>query len=591
MARRSWDTYVSAMAVRNRDIAGILNEVADLLDIQDANSFRVRSYRNAARTVDDLEEQVADLVERGEDLSSLPDVGGSIASKLEEIVHTGRLEQLDELRSQMDADVTELLDIQNLGPAGARKLFTELGVTDAEGVVRAAEEGRIAELDGFGEKTQEQLLRDARRYLERGSRERLPLGEADDVVAPLLEYLDSCSSIDRAVAAGSYRRRKETIGDLDIVAVCDDRSAAMDEFVDYERVESVVSHGTTRSTVVLSSGLHVDLRAVGEESFGAALYYFTGSKQHNIATRRIAQDRALKINEYGVFDGDEQIAGATEESVFETIDLPYIVPELREDRGEVEAAQQDALPALIGLDDIRGDLHMHSTATDGKNTIGEMAEAAAERGYEYIAITDHSKRVSMANGLDADALENQLDEIARVNEEVGGIRVFTGIEVDILKDGSLDLSDEVLARLDVVIASVHYDREMSEAKMTDRIVAAVTGHPVSCVGHPTGRMIGVRDAYPVDLGALFEAAVDAGVAVELNANPERLDLTDQACRVAADAGVTLSIGTDAHSTGNLGFMRYGVDTARRGWVEASSVINTRSADEVARMLAPGGAHA
>lgn len=580
--------YVSAMAVRNRDIVAILNEVADLLDISDANSFRVRSYRSAARTVDDLDEQVADLVGRGEDLTTLPDVGGSIASKLEEIVETGGLAQLEALRSEMDADVTELLDIQNVGPAGARKLFSELGVTDAEGVVRAAEEGRIAGLEGFGEKTQEQLLRDARRYLERGSRGRLPLGEADDVVAPLLDYLESQPAVDRAVAAGSYRRRKETIGDLDIVAVCDDREAAMDAFVDYGRVESVVSHGTTRSTVVLVSGLHVDLRAVGEESYGAALYYFTGSKQHNIATRRIAQDRGLKINEYGVFDGDEQVAGATEESVFETIGLPCIVPELREDRGEVEAAREDRLPSLVRLGDIRGDLHMHSTATDGKNSSREMAQAAAERGYEYIAITDHSKRVSMANGLDVDRLEEQIDEVGRINDEIDGVRVFTGIEVDILRDGTLDLPDEVLARLDVVVASVHYDRDMSESAMTDRIVTAITRHPVSCVGHPTGRMIGVRDAYPLDFGALCEAAADSGVALELNANPERLDLNDQACRFAVDAGVMLSIGTDAHSAGNLAFMTYGVDTARRGWVEADNVVNTRGADEVARSLAPGG---
>ncbi|MFW6290875.1 MAG: DNA polymerase/3'-5' exonuclease PolX [Spirochaetota bacterium] len=576
------------MAVRNRDIAGILNEVADLLDIKGANSFRVRSYRSAARTVEDLDEQVADLVERGSDLSSLPDVGDSIAGKLEQIVRTGRLEQLEELRSEMDADVTELLDIPNIGPAGARKLFTELGVTDAEGVVRAAEAGKIAELDGFGETTQEHLLRDARRFLERGTRERLPLGEADDVVTPLLDYLNESASVKRAVAAGSYRRRKETIGDLDIVAVCDDRSAAMDAFVDYERVESVVSHGSTRSTVVLTSGLHVDLRAVGEESYGAALYYFTGSKQHNIATRRIAQDRGLKINEYGVFDGDDHVAGGTEESVFDAIDLPYIVPELREDRGEVEAAREDGLPDLIRLGDIRGDLHMHSTATDGKNSIREMAEAAARLGYEYIAITDHSKRVSMANGLDVERLERQIDEIERVNGEVDGIRIFSGIEVDILKDGSLDLPDEVLARLDVVVASVHYDRDMSETEMTDRIVTAITDHPVSCVGHPTGRMIGVRDPYPLDLGTLFEAAVETGVALELNANPERLDLNDQACRSAVEAGASLAIGTDAHSTANLGFMRYGVDTARRGWVEASRVLNTLSADDVAHALSPGG---
>ncbi|MFP4114143.1 MAG: DNA polymerase/3'-5' exonuclease PolX [Spirochaetales bacterium] len=574
------------MSVRNRDIVAILNEVADLLDIQDANSFRVRSYRNAARTVDNLDEEVAALVEQGEDLSSLPDVGTSIAEKLEEIAKTGKLEQLEELRRKMGDDVTELLRIRNVGPAGARKLHDELGVSDAEGVVRAAEEGKIAEIDGFGEKTQEQLHEEAKRYLEGGARDRIPLGEADEVVEPLLDYLNGQQSIDRAVAAGSYRRRKETIGDLDVVAVCDDQDAAMDALVKYDRVESVVSRGSTRSTVVLASGLHVDLRAVGPESFGAALYYFTGSKEHNIATRRIAQERDLKINEYGVFRGDERIAGETEESVFETIDLAVVAPELRENRGEIEAAAEGRLPDLIELGDIRGDLHTHSTATDGQSTIREMARAGADRGYEYIAITDHSQRVTMANGLDPERLKDQMKEVDELLDEIDDIRVLSGIEVDILADGTLDLPDELLSELDVVVASVHYERDMSESKMTDRIVAAITKHPVSILGHPTGRMIGAREPYDVNLVAVADAAADAGVALELNANPERLDLSDVACRAAIEAGAKLVISTDSHSTGNLSFMRYGVDTARRGWVEAKDVLNTRPWSEIASTLKP-----
>ncbi|MFW5716560.1 MAG: DNA polymerase/3'-5' exonuclease PolX [Spirochaetota bacterium] len=574
------------MSVRNRDIVAILNEVADLLDIQDANSFRVRSYRNAARTVDNLDEEVAALVEQGEDLSSLPDVGTSIAEKLEEIAKTGKLEQLEELRRKMGDDVTELLRIRNVGPAGARKLHDELGVSDAEGVVRAAEEGKIAEIDGFGEKTQEQLHEEAKRYLEGGARDRIPLGEADEVVEPLLDYLNGQQSIDRAVAAGSYRRRKETIGDLDVVAVCDDQDAAMDALVKYDRVESVVSRGSTRSTVVLASGLHVDLRAVGPESFGAALYYFTGSKEHNIATRRIAQERDLKINEYGVFRGDERIAGETEESVFETIDLAVVAPELRENRGEIEAAAEGRLPDLIELGDIRGDLHTHSTATDGQSTIREMARAGADRGYEYIAITDHSQRVTMANGFDPERLKDQMKEVDELLDEIDDIRVLSGIEVDILADGTLDLPDELLSELDVVVASVHYERDMSESKMTDRIVAAITKHPVSILGHPTGRMIGAREPYDVNLVAVADAAADAGVALELNANPERLDLSDVACRAAIEAGAKLVISTDSHSTGNLSFMRYGVDTARRGWVEAKDVLNTRPWSEIASTLKP-----
>ncbi len=575
------------MAVRNRDIVAILNEIADLLAIKDANSFRVRSYRSAARTVEGLDEEVADLVDEGRDLTALPDIGESIADKLEEIVRTGGLAQRDELQEELDEHVTELLRIQNIGPAGARKLYEALGITDAEGVIRAAEEGRIAELDGFGKKTQEQLLADARRFLESGSRERLPLGHADDIVGPLLDYLNAHDSIRRAVAAGSYRRRKETIGDLDIVAVCDDQDTAMDAFVEYERVESVISHGSTRSTVVLRSGLHVDLRAVGEESFGSALYYFTGSKEHNIATRRLAQDQDLKINEYGVHRGDEQIAGETEESVFSSIGLPFIPPELRENRGEVESAREGKLPSLIELGDIRGDLHMHSNATDGKNTIAEMADAAAEMGYDYIAITDHSKRVTMANGLDDDAVEEQQHEVERVNSDRDDIVVLSGIEVDILKDGTLDLADETLERLDVVVASVHYDRAMSESQMTDRVIRAITNHPVTIIGHPTGRMIGERDPYKINLREIAEAAAEAGVVLELNANPERLDLNDQAVRAAVEAGASIAIGTDAHDTGNLSFMRYGVDTARRGWVEPASVINTRSLSELRKALRRG----
>ncbi|MFW5688606.1 MAG: DNA polymerase/3'-5' exonuclease PolX [Spirochaetota bacterium] len=575
------------MDVRNGDIVEILTEVADLLDIEGANSFRVRSYRNAARTVEGLDRPVTELVEAGEDLSSLPGIGESIAEKLEEIVTTGHLEQLDELRDETDRGVTELLDIQNVGPATARKLNRELDVTTPEGVVEAAEAGEIARLDGFGERSQTQLRDDATRYIERGTRERLPLGDADEVVVPLLDYLNDQPSISRAVAAGSYRRRKETIGDLDIVAVCSDAEAAMDALTGYERVAEIVSRGSTRSTVALSSGLHVDLRAVGEESFGAALHYFTGSKEHNIATRTIAQERGLKINEYGVFDGDDQVAGETEESVFKLIDLAFVAPELREDRGEVEAAQRDELPVLIETDDIRGDLHTHSTATDGTNSIREMARAAAERGYEYIAITDHSKRVTMANGLDAEGLRAQVEEIRAIDEELDEIRVLAGIEVDVMPDGSLDLPDELLSELDVVVASVHYDRDMTESRMTDRLISAITKHPVSIVGHPLGRMIGSRDPYPVDLPALCDAAADVGVCLELNANPERLDLPDEAARLAISRGVLLAISTDAHSTGSLSMMRYGVDTARRGWVEPGHVVNTRPLGSLLDTLEPG----
>jgi DNA polymerase (family X) len=569
---------------RNRDIVSILNEVADLLGIQGANSFRVRSYRNAARTVGDLDQEVSDLVENGDDLSELPDIGGSIADKLKEIVETGRLAQLDELKEEMDEDVTELLQIENLGPARAGTLYRELGISNARGVLEAAENGRIAELEGFGEKTQKQLAEDARRYVESGTRDRILLGETDALVEPLLEYLNDRKSIDRAVAAGSYRRRKETIGDLDIVAVCGDPDRAMEDFVAYDRVEKVVSQGSKKSTVILASGLQVDLRAVAEESFGSALYYFTGSKEHNIATRRIAQDRGLKINEYGVHEGDKQIAGKTEEEVFGTIDLAYIPPELRENRGEIEAAQKDELPNLLNLDDIRGDIHMHTTATDGKASIEEMAEAAKALGYDYLAITDHSQRVRMAGGLDAGGVEEQLEKIAAAGEKVDGIRILSGIEVDILEDGSLDLPDDVLEKLDVVIGSIHYNRNLSEKKMTERLVGAIEYPLLGIVGHPTGRMIGKREPYAFDFEEVFKAAARHGVVMEINANPERLDLGDTAARAAKQHGVAVSVSTDAHSPGGLQNMRYGVDTARRGWIEAKDVVNTRSVKDLLKAL-------
>ena len=578
------------MAIRNRDIAGMLNEIADLLDIRDANSFRVRSYRNAARTVGSLNDQVADLVERGEDLSALPDIGDSIAAKLEEIVATGRVEQLEELRQEMDAEVTELLRIPNVGPAGARTLYGELGITSAEGIIAAAEQGQIAELSGFGEKTQSQLARDAQTFLEQGARERMLLGEADEVVVPLLEYLRSKRSVRRAVAAGSYRRRKETIGDVDILVESDDQDDAMDALVSYERVESVVSKGSTRSTVILTSGLHVDLRAVASESFGAALYYFTGSKEHNVAVRRVARERGFKINEYGVFDGEEQIAGKTEESVFQSVDLPWICPELRENRGELQAARDGALPELIELDDIRGDLHVHTKASDGKNTVAELAGAARDRGYEYLAITDHSVRVRIANGLDEDRLAEQIDEVRRVNEQTDGIEILAGIEVEILRDGSLDLPDDLLSELDVVVAAVHYDRDLGASAMTDRVVRAITEHPVSIFAHPTGRLLGQRDPYEIDLDPVYDAAASAGVWLELNGNPERIDLSDRAARAAVERGVRLVISTDAHSADELSLMRYGVDTARRGWVTAAHVMNTRSMDDFRAELRGGGAN-
>jgi DNA polymerase (family 10) len=483
----------------------------------------------------------------------------------------------------MDPAVAELLELENLGPARAGTLYRELGVTSPADVIEAADNDEIAGLEGFGEKTQAQLRDEAERYLESGSRGRTLLGEVDEIVGPLVDYLEDLDATSRVEVAGSYRRRKEDVGDIDIVAVCDDAKSAMDAFTSYERVDEVISQGETRSSIVLKSGMQVDLRAVEADAFGSALYYFTGSKEHNVAVRRRAQERDLKINEYGVFKGDDRIAGADEESVFESVSLRFIEPELRENRGEIEAAEKGNLPDLITLDDIRGDLHMHTPATDGKNTMAELAAAAKELGYEYIAITDHSKRVSMANGLTADRLSKHIDKIQEENDKAD-VYILSGIEVDILKDGSLDLPDDILDRLDVVVASVHYDTNISEKEMTERFLKAIDNPVVSVLGHPTGRLIGQRDPYDVDLSRVFKHAADAGVAVELNADPERLDLSDIHCRSAVEHGAKLVISTDSHTTGGLSHMRYGVDTARRGWVEAADVVNTRSRTGVQKLL-------
>ena len=391
----------------------------------------------------------------------------------------------------------------------------------------------------------------------------------------------------KVVAAGSYRRRRETVGDLDILVTCKKDSPVMDRFVDYSEIDEVVSKGDTRSTVYLRSGVQVDLRVVQEVSYGAALHYFTGSKAHNIAVRKLGQKKSLKINEYGVFKDDDRIAGKTEEEVYEQVDLPYIEPELREDRGEIEAAQKDRLPRLITLDDIRGDLHMHTEATDGRCPLEEMVDKAKDLGYAYIAVTDHSQRVTMAKGLDARRLREQLEAIDELNEKLSGITVLKGIEVDILEDGSLDLPDEVLKELDLTVCSVHYNRNLSRKKQTERIIRAMDNPCFSILGHPTGRLINERQAYEVDIERIIEAAGERGCFLELDAQPSRLDLADTHCRLAKDRGVKIAISTDAHHLAGLDYMRLGISQARRGWLEPDDVINTRSLKELKKLLKRG----
>lgn len=570
------------MPVHNSEIATIFDHIADLLEIEDANRFRVRAYRNAANTVRDQSRAVANMVEEGEDLSDLPDIGDDLAEKIAEIVRTGHLAMLDDLSEDIPDAIVEATRIPGIGPKRARTLFRELDLTSVDDLQKAGEDGRIAELEGFGEKTQEKILSE----LEKGdlTEHRFRRDVAEDFAEPLLAWVRDIDGVKKAEIAGSYRRRKETVGDLDILAAGEDGAAIIERFTKYDEIDEIASQGKTRSTVTLRVGLNVDLRVVQEKSWGAALHYFTGSKPHNIAGRRRAQERDLKLNEYGVFDGKTRVAGETEEDVYDKIGLPWIDPVLRENRGEIEAAENGDLPDLITLDDIKGDLHTHTRASDGKNSLREMAEAAQERGYTYLAITDHSKSQSQAGGLSEDELEAQIDDIAALNDDLNGFRLLASCEVDILEDGSLDFPDALLSKLDLVVASVHSKFNLDEKTQTERIIRAMDNPLVSIIAHPTGRQIGERRAYPVDMEKLVDAAKERGCTLELNANPIRLDLNDVNCRMAMEHGAQVVISTDAHSTGGLGNIRYGVDQARRGWLTAADVVNTRGWNDVAKLI-------
>lgn len=574
------------MPIHNSDIARIFNQVADLLEIKEANPFRVRAYRNAARTVGDQPQSIAAMLEEGMDLSELPDIGKDLAGKIAEIVETGSLQMLEDLKEKVPSELGELLQIPGLGPKRVAALHRELGIETLDELAEAAQKEQIRELEGFGEKTEKKILQGVKRRVNADMR--TPLAEAEQVATPLQAYLEATDGVRQVVVAGSYRRRKETVGDLDILVTCKDGSPVMDRFTDFEDVEEVLAKGETKSSVRLRCGLQVDLRVVPEVSYGAALYYFTGSKDHNIAVRRIAVKKGLKVNEYGVFrtegDDEERIAGAGEEEVFAAVDLPYIEPERRENRGEIEAARKGDLPELVTLDDIRGDLHAHTEATDGRSSLREMVEAARDLGYSYLAVTEHSQAVSVARGLDRKRLEQQIDEIDKLTDTYSGFRIFKGIEVDILEDGSLDLPDEVLKKLDFTVCAIHSRFNLPAEKQTERIIRAMDNPCFNILAHPTGRLINKRQAYPVDMEKIIEAALERGCYLELNAQPDRLDLSDHHCRLARDMGLKVAISTDAHHTEGLRNMKYGIYQARRGWLSRDDVINTRKVADLVKLL-------
>jgi DNA polymerase (family 10) len=573
------------MPVHNADIAAIFEEIADLLEIRGDNPFRIRAYRNAARSVGEFGREFKTLIEAGAEPPKLPGIGADLSAKIHEIVITGHCAALDKLRKEMPPAITELLKIPGLGPKRVQALNRELGVATVAQLKQAARAGHIRELAGFGAKTEQRILEALAAHAEQARRVKLAV--ATQYAEALIEYLKRVRGVQQVVVAGSYRRMQETVGDLDILVTAQPGSAVMERFVAYDEVRDVPAQGETRGSVVLKSGLQVDLRLVPAECYGAALHYFTGSKAHNIAIRRLAQARGLKLNEYGVFRGERRVAGETEESVFAAVGLPLIAPELREDRGEIEAARAGRLPQLVTLADLRGDLHMHTRASDGRNTIQEMALAAGEQGLSYIAITEHSRRLAVTRGLDPQRLARQIDEIERLNAGLTGITVLKGIEVDILDDGTLDLPDSVLQRLDVVIAAVHGRFDLSRRRQTERILRALDNRHVNLLAHPTGRLLGAREPYDVDMLRILRKAKSRRICVELNSQPERLDLDDTLCQMARDEGVLVSINSDAHSTFDFANLRYGIGQARRGWLERDNVLNTRSLAALRTLLNAG----
>jgi DNA polymerase (family 10) len=569
--------------VHNADIAAIFDEIADLLEIQGANPFRVRAYRNAARTTGELGRDLAAMVQAGADLEALPGIGEDLAAKIREIVTTGRCSFLDRLRHELPPAVTELLKIPGLGPKRVRKLHDALGVNSLPELAAAAASGRIARLEGFGPKTEEHIRAALATHIH--TERRFLRAVAAQYAEPFARYLRDAPGVHEVVIAGSYRRLRETVGDVDILATAAQGADVVSHFTRYDEVRTVLSAGDTRATVVLACGLQVDLRVVPPESFGAALHYFTGSKAHNIAVRKLAQTRGLKINEYGVFRGSKRVGGDTEASVFEAVGLAWIPPELREDRGEIDAARARTLPKLIEMADLKGDLHAHTKASDGRHSLREMAQAARTLGLQYLAITDHSQRLTVAHGLDPARLARQHREIARLNEELDGIRLLHGVEVDILEDGSLDLPEEALANLDLVVAALHSKLDLPQAAQTARVVKALANPRVDILAHPSARLIGERPAVALDMAAVIHAARTAGAALEIDAQPQRLDLDDVHCRLARDGGVLLTVSSDAHRTSDLEYLRLGIDQARRGWLEAADVLNTRPLGEVQAWLA------
>ncbi len=571
----------------NKDIAKVLSHIAFYLEMQD-DRFRIRAYEHAAETLYALTEEAADIYAHGgiAALEDIPGVGESIAEKIEELLKTGKLRYYDQLAQKIPITIDELSGLEGLGAKRIKVLYKKLGVKDLAGLEHAAKAGKIAKLEGFGTKSEKNILQAIAFY--RASHTRFLLSDVVSLVEGIAKKLGQVDGVTKVMVAGSIRRRKETVGDGDILAVSTKPKKVIDYFTAMDNVAAVYGKGDTKGAVKLRNGMDIDLRVVPAESFGAALNYFTGSKDHNVALRQIAIKKKMKLNEYGLFKGKKMIAGKTEEEVYRALGLQYVEPEMRENRGEIEAARKGILPQLIGYHDLKGDLQVQTSWTDGSNSIKEMALAAQKAGLQYIVITDHTKALAMTGGLDEKGLRKQAKEIDRVNKELSGITVLKGAEVNILKDGSLDISDEALAQLDVVGAAVHTQFRLPREEMTARLIRAMENPHLDILFHPTARLINKREPIDVDMDAIIAAAVRTGTILEIDAIPDRLDLKDEYILQAKKAGTKFAIDSDAHNRDHFGFLWYGIAQARRGWLEPKDVINTLSLQEMLKCLKGGG---
>lgn len=566
---------------KNAEIADIFEKMAGMLSILDENPFKIRAYKKAALNIMELNEKIEDRVSR-DDVTDIQGVGKDLANKVKEYVETGKISEFENLQETVPLEMTELLGILGLGPKTLALLYRELHVRSLEDLEKVLDGDEVLKFKGLGQKKVDEIKRGIPLLKEK--RERTHLGVALPLAEQIKKHVESIIGTEGTIIAGSLRRMRETIKDIDILTISDDTEKTVKEFTEMPFVTDVLASGSTKGSVITKDGIQVDLRVVGPESYGGALQYFSGSQAHNVKLRGIAQKSGLRINEYGIFKDEEKIAGETEKEMYGTLNLSFIPPELREDRGEIEAAIEGKLPDLIELSDIKGDLHMHTTWSDGKASIKEMAESAMKLGYEYIAITDHSPSSTIANGLSIERLKEKKKELDAVNKKMKGINILMGSEVDIKTDGILDYPDEILKELDVVIASVHSGFKMDRDTITKRILSAVENPYVHAIGHPTGRLINEREPYDVDIDQLIEAALKHNTALEVNSSYLRLDLKDLHVKKAVEAGVKIIISTDAHRPEGLLQMRYGIGTARRGWVQKKDVLNALEFDELNEWL-------